>query len=314
MDYPRDMIGYGANPPHAGWPGNARVAVQFVVNYEEGAESSILHGDPSSEGLNSDNVGVVARLGERDLVTESFYEYGSRAGYWRLMRTFDERGIKVTVFAVATALERNPEAAQHMARLEHEICCHGWRWLDYRHVGEDEEREHIRWAAESIERMTGQPPQGWYTGRISERTRFLVVENGGFLYDSDAYNDDLPYWVAVGGQPWLVVPYTFDNNDMRFASAPGFNTGEQFFQHLKDGFDVLYREGAEAPKMMSVGLHCRLAGRPGRVAALQRFLDYVQGHDRVWICRRVDIAHHWTQRHATASVAGIHPWRVVSSA
>ncbi len=297
VSYPRDLVGYGARPPLAEWPGGARIALQFAVNYEEGAESSILHGDEKSETLNCDNVGVVARVGERDLVTESLYEYGSRVGYWRLMRTFEARGLQVSLLVVGMALQRNREVARHMSETDHEICCHGWRWIDYRHVGEDEERAHIRNAVAAIERATGKRPLGWYTGRISERTRRLVVENGGFIYDSDAYNDDLPYWVTVAGKPWLVVPYSFDNNDMRFASAPGFNTGEQFYQHLRDAFDVLYREGATTPRMMSVGLHCRLAGLPSRVAALGRFLDHVQGHDDVWICRRVDIARHWMARH-----------------
>lgn len=297
MNYPRDMVGYGASPPYADWPGGVRVAVQFVVNYEEGGERSILHGDAASETLNADLVDAEARTGERDLVMESLYEYGSRIGYWRLMKAFEERDIKITVFAVGMALERNPEAAQHMADGDHEICCHGWRWIDYRHVSEDTERKHIRLAAKSIEKMTGRRSEGWYTGRISERTRTLVAEEGSFVYDSDAYNDDLPYWVEVNEKPWLVVPYSFDNNDMRFASAPGFNTGEQFYQHLRDSFDVLYSEGAETPRMMSIGLHCRLAGRPGRVAALQRFLDHLQRHEDIWICRRIDIARHWIERH-----------------
>lgn len=296
-DYPRDMVGYAGRPPHASWPGEARIALQFVVNYEEGAENCILHGDPASETMNSDAVGAQAREGERNLVVESHYEYGSRVGYWRLMRMFDARSIHVTVFAVGMALQRNPEAARHMAEMGHEVCSHGWRWIDYRNVPEEVERAHVKRSVQVIEAMTGQRPVGWYTGRISERTRRIVAGEGGFLYDSDAYNDDLPYWTLAGDQPWLVVPYSFDNNDMRFATAPGFDTGRDFFEHLRDSFDVLYEEGATTPKMMSVGLHCRLAGKPGRVKALQQFLDHVQAHDRVWICRRIEIAQHWSSRH-----------------
>ena len=297
MTYPRDMVGYGATPPHPHWPGEARIALQFVVNFEEGAENCILHGDAASETLNCDNVGIRPRHGARDLVTESFYEYGSRAGYWRLMRLFDQRQLKVTVFAIGMAIERNVEVAIHASEKGHEICCHGWRWYDYRDVPRAEEREHIDLAVRAIERMTGQTPVGWYTGRISERTRSLVVADGRFLYDSDAYSDDLPYWTRVDGKPWLIIPYAFDTNDMRFASAPGFNTGEEYFQYLRDTFDFLYREGADRPKMMSVGLHCRLAGRPGRAAALEKFLDHVESHDHVWICRRDEIARHWIARH-----------------
>ncbi|MDX9862581.1 MAG: allantoinase PuuE [Rhodospirillales bacterium] len=303
MTYPRDMIGYGQTPPHPRWPGEARIALQFVVNYEEGAENCILHGDAHSEALNSDNVGVTARQGERDLVTESFYEYGSRAGYWRLMRLFDERGIKTTVFAIGMAIERHPDVGRHAVVGGHEMCCHGWRWIDYRRIPEAEERDHIERAVNAIERASGEKPVGWYTGRVSERTRRLVAADGRFIYDSDAYNDDLPYWLDVGGKPWLVVPYAFDTNDMRFASAPGFNTGSQFFEHLRDTFDFLYREGATSPKMMSVGLHCRLAGRPARAAALERFLDHALAQPGVWICRRDQIARHWMSHHAPAVLA-----------
>lgn len=296
-DYPRDMRGYGAAPPNPNWPDAARLALQIVLNYEEGSENSILHGDAASETFLSEIIGAQAVEGMRHKSMESVYEYGSRAGFWRLLRIFEERDIKLTVFGVAMALERNPEATAAMVDAGHEIASHGWRWINYQHVDAAIEREHIRLAVETITRLTGAAPLGWYTGRDSPATRRLVVEHGGFLYDADSYADDLPYWEDVGGQPHLVVPYTLDCNDMRFATAQGFNSGEQFFTYLKDTFDVLYREGETAPKMMSVGLHCRLAGRPGRAAALGRFLDYAQGHDSVWICRRVDIARHWHAHH-----------------
>ena len=295
--YPRDLIGYAANPPHPEWPGGARLAVQVVLNYEEGAENSILHGDAASETFLSEIIGAEAYSGVRHKSMESLYEYGSRAGLWRLLRIFRERDIRVTVFGVAMALQRNPEAVRAMLADGHEIAAHGWRWINYQFIDEDTEREHIRLAADAITALTGSSPLGWYTGRDSPNTRRLVVEHGGFLYDADSYADDLPYWETVGGKPHLVVPYTLDANDMRFATNQGFNTGEQFFTYLRDAFDVLYREGETAPKMMSVGLHCRLVGRPGRAAALERFLDYVQQHDRVWICRRVEIARHWYDTH-----------------
>ena len=301
--YPRNMVGYGAEPPHPKWPGDARIALQFVLNYEEGGEASILHGDVASEAFLSEIIGAQALRGVRHINMESLYEYGSRAGFWRLMRLFRERELPLTVFGVAMALERNPAAAKAMVAAGHEIASHGWRWIDYQFVDEAEEREHIRLAVESIARVTGERPLGWYTGRTGPNTRRLVAEHGGFLYDADAYNDDLPYWETVDGKPQLIVPYTLDANDMRFATAQGFNTGEQFFAYLKDSFDMLYAEGETAPKMMSVGLHCRLAGRPGRAAALARFLDYVQGHDRVWICRRVDIARHWIEHHPVKRAA-----------
>jgi len=296
-DYPRDMIGYGANPPHANWPGGARLALQIVLNYEEGAENAVLHGDKASETFLSDIIGARPFVGERHMSMESLYEYGSRAGVWRLLRLFEERRIPITVFAVAMALERNPDAARAMAAQGHEVASHGWRWIDYQTVDEATERDHMRRAVEVIERLTGTRPLGWYTGRTGPRTQRLVVEHGGFLYDADSYADDLPYWVEVAGQDHLVVPYTLDVNDMRFATAQGFNSGDQFFAYLRDAFDTLYAEGERAPKMMSVGLHCRLAGRPGRIAALRRFLDHVQAHDKVWICRRVDIARHWRAVH-----------------
>jgi allantoinase len=299
--YPRDMIGYGRTPPQANWPGDARLALQIVLNYEEGAENSILHGDRASETFLSDIVGAVPFVGQRHMSMEALYEYGSRAGFWRLMRLFEERRVPITVFAVAMALERNPAAARAMLEGGHEIASHGWRWIDYKDIDPETEREHLRRAIASITAATGQRPLGWYTGRTSENTRRLVAEEGGFLYDADSYSDDLPYWERVAGKSQLIVPYTLEANDMRFATVQGFNSGEQFFTYLKDSFDVLYAEGQERPKMMSVGLHCRLAGRPGRFAGVARFLDYVGRHDKVWICRRVDIARHWHQHHPPES-------------
>lgn len=295
--YPRDLIGYGKTPPHPEWPGAARLALQIVLNYEEGAENSVLHGDGASETFLSEIIGAQAFAGARHKSMESLYEYGSRAGLWRLLRIFRERGIKLTVFGAAMALQRHPEATQAMVEAGHEIAAHGWRWISYQSIDEQTEREHIRLAAATIAELTGKHPLGWYTGRDSPNTRRLVVEHGGFLYDADSYADDLPYWEVVSGKPHLVVPYTLDANDMRFATAQGFNSGEQFFTYLKDSFDVLHREGETAPKMMSVGLHCRLAGRPGRAAALERFLDYAQGREGVWICQRVEIARHWREKH-----------------
>ena len=294
--YPRDLIGYGRNPPHADWPGGARIAVQFVINYEEGGENSVLHGDRGSEAFLSEIIGAQS-FAARHMSMESLYEYGSRAGFWRLHRLFTSRSIPVTVFGVAMALERNPEAVAAMLEADWEIASHGWRWILYQDMDEATERAHMREAVAIIKRLTGAAPLGWYTGRDSPNTRRLVVEHGGFLYDADSYADELPYWVEVAGQPHLVIPYTLDANDMRFATAQGFNSGEQFFSYLKDSFDLLYAEGATAPKMLSVGLHCRIVGRPGRAAALARFLDYVQGHKDVWLCRRVDIARHWHARH-----------------
>ena len=297
MSYPRDLIGYGAKAPDPRWPGGARLALQIVMNYEEGGERSILHGDDFAEAFLQEVVGMQPLKGVRNMQVESMYEYGTRVGFWRLMRLFAERDVKISVFAVGMALERHPQAAAALVEAGHEVVSHGWRWIDYQFVGEDEEREHIRLAIESLTKATGSRPLGWYTGRLSPNTRRLVVEEGGFLYDSDAYNDDLPYWVLVSGKPHLVIPYTLDNNDMKFGMPQGFNTGDDFFTYLRDAFDVLYAEGATAPKMMSVGLHMRLAGRPGRFAALRRFLDHVQRHRDVWICRRIDIAHHWIRHH-----------------
>lgn len=295
--YPRDLIGYGRNSPDPNWPGGARVALQFVLNYEEGGESNVLHGDPASETFLSEIVGAQPFVGARHMSMESLYEYGSRAGLWRLLRLFEKRKLPLTVFAVGMAVARNPEALAAMVALGHEIASHGWRWINYHGVDEGIEREHVRLAVEAIRRVTGVAPLGWYTGRTSENTRRLVAEHGGFLYDADSYSDDLPYWEVVGDKPVLIVPYALDTNDMRFATAQGFNSGDQFFSYLKDAFDVLYAEGESAPKMLSIGLHCRLAGRPARIAALARFLDHVQKHDRVWICRRVEIARHWAAHH-----------------
>jgi putative urate catabolism protein len=295
--YPRDMVGYGRIPPHADWPDGARVALQIVVNYEEGGENAILHGDAASETFLSEIVGARPYVGQRHMSMESIYEYGSRAGFWRLHRLLTERAMPVTVFAVGMALTRNPEAAAAMVEAEWEVASHGWRWIDYQDVPESVEAEHIGLAVAAIERLCGARPVGWYTGRTGPNTRALISRFGGFLYDADAYDDDLPHWVATAEGPHLVVPYTLDANDMRFATPAGFNSGEQFETYLRDAFDTLWREGEDRPRMMSVGLHCRLAGRPGRAAALARFLDHVERHDRVWICRRADIARHWRARH-----------------
>ena len=302
--YPRDLVGYGRNPPHARWPGDARVAVQFVLNYEEGGENCVLHGDKASEQFLSEIIGAQA-YEARHLSMESMYEYGSRAGVWRILREFERRKLPLTIFGVSMALERNPDVTAAFVDLGHEIACHGFRWIHYQGVDEATERDHMRIGVQIIERMTGRTPLGWYTGRDSPNTRRLVVEHGGFLYDADYYGDDLPFWTLVttsrGDVPHLIVPYTLDCNDMRFAMAQGFNTGEQFFAYLRDAFDALYAEGADSPKMMSVGMHCRLLGRPGRFRGVQRFLDHVERHERVWICRRVDIARHWIERHPYAA-------------
>ena len=301
QEYPRDLIGYGKCPPQADWPGNARIAVQFVLNYEEGGESNILHGDPGSEQFLSEIVGAPS-YEARHMSMESIYEYGSRAGVWRILNEFERRGLPMTIFGVAMAMQRHPELTKAFVDLGHEIACHGLRWIHYQHIDEATEREHMESAIEIIQQLTGDTPLGWYTGRDSPNTRRLVVENGSFLYDSDNYGDDLPFWTEVktsdgNSRQHLVVPYTLDTNDMRFATPQGFNSGEQFYQYLRDSFDVLYAEGETSPKMLSIGLHCRLAGRPGRFSALQRFLDHVQSHDRVWICRRIDIARHWIDKH-----------------
>jgi len=300
-DYPRDMIGYGANPPAADWPNGARLAVQCVLNYEEGAENTILHGDAASEAFLSETVGAVALPGVRNINMESVYEYGARVGVWRILDLFDAESIPLTIFAVAMAAERHPAVIRAMVDAGHEIASHGLRWIDYQYVGADTERDHIAQAVDILTEVAGSRPLGWYTGRISPNTRQLVADYGGFLYDADAYDDDLPHWVDVDGSAQLIIPYTLDVNDMRFGTPQGFNAGDQFFNYLKDSFDILYEEGARTPRMMSVGLHCRLVGRPGRIAALKKFLRYAKSHDDVWFCRRVDIARHWRQRHPPTS-------------
>ena len=303
-NYPRDLVGYGRNPPQANWPGRARVAVQFVLNYEEGGENCVLHGDAGSEQFLSELFNP-ASYPERHLSMEGIYEYGSRVGVWRFLREFERRGLPLTIFGVGMALERHPEVSAAFKELGHEIACHGWRWIHYQNVPEEIEREHMKIGMEIIERLTGERPLGWYTGRDSVNTRRLVADYGGFLYDSDYYGDDLPLWTEVRKSdgtttPHLVVPYTLDTNDMRFAMPQGFSHGDEFFEYLRDAFDVMYDEGEERPAMMSVGMHCRLLGRPGRFRALQRFLDHIDKHDRVWVCRRVDVARHWIERHPYA--------------
>jgi putative urate catabolism protein len=293
-DYPRDMSGYGQHLPDAGWPCAARTAVQFVINYEEGGENCVLHGDAASEAFLSEIVGAEAIEGQRHMNMESLYEYGSRAGFWRLHRLFTERDLPVTVFAVAMALERNPKVVAAMKSAGWEIASHGYRWVDYQFVDETTERRHLRQAIEIHERVTGARPRGWYLGRCSPNSHRLAAEEGDFSYNADSYADDLPYWDYSFAAPQLVVPYTLDANDMRFATAQGFNSGQQFFDYLKDTFDVLHAEGG---RMMSVGLHCRLAGRPGRAAAVARFLDYVAAQDDAWVATRLDIANHWRKRH-----------------
>jgi putative urate catabolism protein len=301
MSYPRDLLGYGEHPPHANWPGNARIAVQFVVNYEEGGENSILHGDPASEAFLSDVLGAQPWPGARHMNIESMFEYGARAGFWRLRRLLDERGIPATIFGVATALMRSPEQVAAMKASGWEIASHSLKWIEHRDMSEDEERAQIREAVRIHTDVTGAAPEGWYTGRTSVNTQRLVTEETDVLYSSDSYSDDLPYWVHGAKRPHLIIPYTLDANDMRFVNTQGFSQGQDFFQYLKDSFDVLYAEGEISPKMMSVGLHCRLAGRPGRTAALARFLDYAGGHDRVWFARRADIARHWHAEHPFVS-------------
>lgn len=299
--YPRDLVGYGRNPPHANWPGRARIAVQFVLNYEEGGENSVLHGDPGSEQFLSEMFSP-ASYPDRHLSMEGIYEYGSRVGVWRFLREFERRGLPMTIFGVSMALERHPELTAAFRELGHEIACHGWRWIHYQNTPEEVEREHMRIGMEIIERLTGERALGWYTGRDSPNTRRLVADYGGFLYDSDYYGDDLPFWTEVrktdgNTVPHLIVPYTLDTNDMRFSLPQGFSHGDEFFEYLRDAFDVMYAEGEDRPAMLSIGMHCRLLGRPGRFKALQRFLDHIEKHDRVWVCRRVDIARHWIEHH-----------------
>lgn len=305
LPYPRDLVGYGAKPPHARWPGEARIAVQFVINYEEGGENCILHGDAASEAFLSEIVGAQPWPGERHMNMESIYEYGARAGFWRLHRMFTERAIPVTVFGIASAMTRNPDVVAAMTEAGWEIASHGLKWIDYRGFQPETEAEHIAEAVRLQEDLTGARPLGFYQGRTSENSLQLTMAEGGFLYSADSYADELPYWVAGpngrGGEgPFLIVPYTLDANDMRFATPQGFNSGDQFFAYLKDSFDTLYAEGANAPKMMSIGLHCRLIGRPGRAAALARFLDYIQSKSHVWCATRLDIARHWVAHHPPA--------------
>lgn len=298
--YPRDMIGYGRHTPNPCWPDNAKIAVQFVINYEEGAENCVLHGDPASETFLSEIIGARA-YADRHMSMESLYEYGSRAGFWRLHRLFQKYQLPVTVYGVAMALARNPDAVHAMLEADWEIASHALRWIDHQFMDKDEERAQIAEAIALHTQITGSRPLGWYTGRDSPNTRTLIQEAGGFLYDSDSYADDLPYWVNTHAKPHLVIPYTLDTNDMRFAAPQGFNCGDQFYTYLKDAFDVLYEEGNTAPKMLSIGLHCRIIGRPARIAALERFIQHVLAHPQVWICRRVDIAHHWHQHHPSQS-------------
>ncbi len=293
----RDLRGYGKDAPDPKWPGGARVVVQFVLNYEEGGENCILYGDAASEAFLSEIPGAVPFVGQRHMNMESIYEYGSRVGFWRLLRMFDERKLPLTSFAVASALERYPEIVDALKGSGHEIATHGWKWINYQDVPADVEREHIQRAVDVHTRLCGERPAGFYQGRMSPNTRRLMLEVGGFTYDADAYSDELPFWVEGLGKPHLVVPYTLDCNDMRFSTVAGFAQGEDFFAYCRDTFDQLYDEGGERPRMMSVGLHCRLVGRPARARALQRFLDHIERHDRVWVARRIDIAEHWIKTH-----------------
>ena len=294
---PRDMIGYGSRDQKIKWPNNARIAVQIVLNYEEGAENCVLNGDNNSEIFLSEIIGAQPIKG-RHINMESLYEYGSRAGFWRLHKLFQEKKIPITVFGVGMALEKNPEVCNAIIEANYEVASHGWRWIDYQNIKKTDEKKHMKLAIQAHTKIFGERPRGWYTGRCSPNTRDLVMEDGGFLYDSDSYSDDLPYWETRNKKKQLIIPYTLDNNDMRFATNQGFNTGDHFFSYLKDSFDVLYEEGKTNPKMMSVGLHCRLIGRPGRVQSLKRFLDYILKHEDVWICKRLDIAKHWIKNYS----------------
>ena len=294
---PRDMIGYGSRDQKIKWPNNARIAVQIVLNYEEGAENCVLNGDNNSEIFLSEIIGAQPIKG-RHINMESLYEYGSRAGFWRLHKLFQEKKIPITVFGVGMALEKNPEVCNAIIEANYEVASHGWRWIDYQNIKKTVEKKHMKLAIQAHTKIFGERPRGWYTGRCSPNTRDLVMEDGGFLYDSDSYSDDLPYWETRNKKKQLIIPYTLDNNDMRFATNQGFNTGDHFFSYLKDSFDVLYEEGKTNPKMMSVGLHCRLIGRPGRVQSLKKFLDYILKHEDVWICKRLDIAKHWIKNYS----------------
>jgi allantoinase len=294
--YPRDLAGYANHPPRVIWPNNAKIAVQFVLNIEEGAENCILHGDAASETFLSEIIGAQA-FNARHMSMESIYEYGARAGVWRILAEFEKRKLPMTVFGVAMALVRNPEIVAALRNSPHEVACHGLRWISYQSVAEDVEREHMRAATAILSELFGKPPLGWYTGRDSPNTGRLLAEQGGYLYSADSYADDLPYYVLQKNSPQLIVPYTLDANDMRFASPQGFNTATHFYEYLRDSFDALYAEGESAPKMLSIGMHARILGRPGRIVALQKFLDYVQKHNRVWVCTRADIAQHWLKHH-----------------
>ena len=293
----RDMIGYGSNDLTVVWPNNARIAVQIVLNYEEGAENCILNGDKKSEVFLSEIIGAQPIKG-RHINMESLYEYGSRRGFWRLHKLFQEKKIPITIFGVGMALEKNPEICKAIKNSDYEVASHGWRWIDYQNIKKSEEKKHMKLAIQAHKKIFGERPQGWYTGRCSPNTRDLVFEDGGFLYDSDSYSDDLPYWEVRNKKKQLIIPYTLDNNDMRFATNQGFNTGDHFFTYLKDSFDALYEEGKTNPKMMSVGLHCRLIGKPGRIQSLKKFLDYIMKHEDVWICKRIDIAKHWIKNYS----------------
>ncbi|MDA9071111.1 allantoinase PuuE [Candidatus Pelagibacter sp.] len=294
---PRDMIGYGSKDQKIKWPNNARIAVQIVLNYEEGAESCVLNGDNNSEVFLSEIIGAQPVKG-RHINMESLYEYGSRAGFWRLYKLFQEKKIPITIFGVGMALEKNPEVCKAIIDADYEVASHGWRWIDYQNVKKSEEKKHMNLAIQAHTKIFGKRPDGWYTGRCSPNTRDLVMEDGGFLYDSDSYSDDLPYWEIRNKKKQLIIPYTLDNNDMRFATNQGFNTGDHFFSYLKDSFDALYEEGEVSPKMMSVGLHCRLIGKPGRIQSLKKFLDYILKYEDVWICKRIDIAKHWIKNYS----------------
>ena len=296
--YRRNLIGYGSKKLKIRWPGNARLALQIVLNYEEGAENCVLHGDKFSEIFLSEIIGAKSIKG-RHMNMESIYEYGSRRGFWRIHELFQEKKIPITIFGVGMALKKNMDVCNAIKRANYEVASHGWRWIDYQKVSKSVEKKHMKLAINSIKNIFGNRPLGWYTGRSSPNTRDLVMEEGGFLYSSDSYSDDLPYWEKKGKKKLLIIPYTLDNNDMRFATNQGFNTGDHFFNYLKDSFDVLYEEGKISPKMMSVGLHCRLIGRPGRIQSLKNFLKYVQKHKGVWICRRVDIAKHWIKNYSS---------------
>ena len=294
---PRDMIGYGSKDQKIKWPNNARIAVQIVLNYEEGAENCVLNGDNNSEVFLSEIIGAQPVKG-RHINMESLYEYGSRAGFWRLYKLFQEKKIPITVFGVGMALEKNPEVCKAIIDADYEVASHGWRWIDYQNVKKSEEKKHMNLAIRAHTKIFGKRPDGWYTGRCSPNTRDLVMEDGGFLYDSDSYSDDLPYWEIRNKKKQLIIPYTLDNNDMRFATNQGFNTGDHFFSYLKDSFDTLYEEGEVSPKMMSVGLHCRLIGKPGRIQSLKKFLNYILKYEDVWICKRIDIAKHWIKNYS----------------